>query len=173
MSNKEIGTAFELDMKAVGEDGTFEGYGSVFNVMDLGKDIVRPGAFTKSLKARPAAKVKMLGGHDTSIPIGVWKSIVEDSRGLKVVGQLIIGSTKGNDIYQLMKAGALDSLSIGYRSVKDSLDRKTGARNLEEIDLFEVSVVSFGMLPSATITNVKSDFPRLVELLNRATLALH
>lgn len=176
MTTKETGSALELDVKSIAEDGTFEAYASIFGVMDLGKDIVKPGAFTNSLKTRPASKVKMLRNHDTFDPVGVWTSIIEDSRGLKVKGKLILGTVKGNETYQLMKAGALDSLSIGYRSVRESMDRKTGARNLEIVDLYEVSVVTFPMLESATISRVKSgdtDFARLVRAINRATSALH
>src|ERR1700742_4462086 len=120
MTAKETGDFFELDLKAVADDGSFSGYASLFGVTDLGGDVVQPGAFTKSLKSKPAAKVKMLRGHDTSEPIGVWTSIEEDSKGLKATGQLILDTVKGRETYALLKAGALDGLSIGYRTKKDS-----------------------------------------------------
>jgi HK97 family phage prohead protease len=174
MTTKETGDCFELDIKAVAEDGTFTGYASLFGVTDLGGDSVQRGAFTKSLKSKPAAKVKMLRGHDTSEPIGVWDSIVEDARGLKVAGRLILGTVKGNETYQLMKAGALDGMSIGYRTKKESYDRTKKVRLLDELELHEISIVTFPMLPTATISRVKNtDFGRLVAAINRATAALN
>jgi uncharacterized protein len=107
MTTKETGNCLELDIKAVAEDGTFSGYASLFGVKDLGGDVVQPGAFTKSLKSKPAAKVKMLRGHDTSEPIGVWTSLAEDSRGLKATGQLILTTVKGRETYELLKAGCV------------------------------------------------------------------
>jgi HK97 family phage prohead protease len=172
-TNKETGGYFELDIKAVAEDGTFTGYASLFGVTDLGGDSVQPGAFTKSLKAKPAAKVKMLRGHDSSEPIGVWTSIEEDLRGLKATGRLILQTVKGQETYALMKAGALDGLSIGYRTKKETFDRTKKVRMLNELELHEISIVTFPMLPTATISRVKStDFSRLVAAINRATAAL-
>jgi HK97 family phage prohead protease len=171
---KEIGNFSEFDVKAIAEDGTFTGYASLFGVEDLGRDVVQAGAFTKSLKSKPASKVKMLRGHDTSEPIGVWDSIVEDARGLKVAGRLILGTVKGRETYELMKAGTLDGLSIGYRTKKESFNRTKNVRMLQELELHEISVCTFPMLPTATISRVKdSDFSRLVAAINRATLALN
>lgn len=173
-TTKETGNCFEFDIKTVAEDGTFSGYASLFGVTDLGGDVVQAGAFTKSLKSKPAGKVKMLRGHDTSEPIGVWTSLVEDSRGLKATGQLILTTVKGRETYELLKAGALDGLSIGYRTKKESYDRTKKVRLLNELELHEVSVVTFPMNTSATISRVKSsDFSRLVAALNRAAAALH
>jgi HK97 family phage prohead protease len=174
MTTKETGNCLELDIKAVAEDGTFSGYASLFGVKDLGGDVVQPGAFTKSLKSKPAAKVKMLRGHDTSEPIGVWTSLAEDSRGLKATGQLILTTVKGRETYELLKAGALDGLSIGFRTKKETFDRKNNVRKLNELELHEISIVTFPMLPSATISRVKStDFSKLVAAINRATAALN
>jgi uncharacterized protein len=171
---KETGGCFEFDVKSIAEDGTISGYASFFGVTDLGGDSVQPGAFTKSLKSKPASKVKMLRGHDTSEPIGVWTSIIEDARGLKATGQLILDTVKGRETYALLKAGALDGLSIGYRTKKDSFDRTKKVRMLNELELHEISIVTFPMLPTATISRVKStDFSRLVTAINRATAALH
>jgi HK97 family phage prohead protease len=173
-TNKETGNCFELDLKTIAEDGTFTGYASLFGVTDLGGDVVQAGAFTKSLKSKPAAKVKMLRGHDTSEPIGVWTRIEEDARGLKATGQLILTTVKGRETYELLKAGALDGLSIGYRTKKESFDRAKKVRLLNELELHEISVVTFPMLPSATISRVKqTDFSRLVAAINRATAALN
>ena len=173
MITKETGGCLELDIKAIAEGGSFTGYGSVFGVKDLGGDSVQHGAFTKSLKSKPASKVKMLRGHDTSEPIGVWTSIVEDAHGLKATGQLILETVKGRETYALLKAGALDGLSIGYRTKKETLDRKANTRLLNELELHEISVVTFPMNATATISRVKtSDFSRLVVAINRATAAL-
>src|SRR5882672_6554577 len=107
-TTKETGGCFEFDVKSIAEDGTFTGYASLFGVKDLGGDVVQAGAFTKSLKSKPASKVKMLLGHDASQPVGVWTSIAEDARGLKVTGQLILETVKGQETHALLKAGALD-----------------------------------------------------------------
>ncbi|MGR4929042.1 HK97 family phage prohead protease [Bradyrhizobium sp. CAR08] len=176
MSTKQ-GTVVEFDVKAIAEDGTFTGYASVFDVIDSHKDSVQRGSFQKSLAKRPAAKVKMLRGHDQSEPIGVWKSIVEDDRGLKAAGQLILDTARGRETYALMKAGALDGLSIGFRTVKDRMDRTKGARILEELDLWEISAVTFPSNSESTIQSVKSSdstqFRALVEAINSARHSLN
>jgi HK97 family phage prohead protease len=171
------GGVVEFDVKTIADDGTFTGYASVFDVVDSHKDIVQRGSFAKSLAKRPAAKVKMLRGHDQSEPIGVWKSIAEDDRGLKATGQLILDTARGKETYALMKAGALDGLSIGYRTVKDRIDRTKGARVLEEIDLWEISAVTFPSNPESTVHAVKSEssnqFRALVEAINSARKSIH
>jgi HK97 family phage prohead protease len=173
MTVNETGSCLELDIKTIADDGTFTGYASLFGVTDLGSDVVQAGAFTKSLKSKSAAKVKMLRGHDTSEPIGVWDSIIEDVRGLKATGRLILETVKGRETYALLKAGALDGLSIGYRTKKETFDRTKNVRLLHELELHEISIVTFPMLPSATISRVKhTDFSRLVQAINRATAAL-
>lgn len=168
----EPGLVFELDTKAVGDDGIFSGYASIFGEVDLGKDSVQPGAFTKSLAARPASRVKMFREHERE-PIGVWTDMVEDAKGLKVTGRLVLETIKGRETHALMKAGALDGLSIGYRTKSARHDRAKGTRLLDEVDLHEISVVTFGMLPSAVVTSVKSNsFSELVAAINAARSAL-
>ncbi|WP_445216199.1 HK97 family phage prohead protease [Bradyrhizobium sp. Pa8] len=169
----KTGALFDFDTKSLSDDGTFSGYASRFGITDLGRDVVMPGAFTKTLLQSPG-KIKMLLQHDTARPVGVWKSLVEDSFGLKVTGQLVLDSTQGRDTYALLKAGALDGLSIGYVSKKDSFDRTKNVRRLEAVDLFEISIVTFPMLPSATVERVKSrtDFTRLVQAINAAHAAI-
>lgn len=166
-----------LDTKAVADDGTFEGYASTFGNEDLGRDVVVKGAFAKSLKARPAGRVKMLFQHSTDEPIGVWTGLVEDAKGLKATGKLILDTAKGRETYALMKAGALDGLSIGFKTLKDTFDRTKGIRYLKEVDLFEISVVTFPMNPASTVTAVKAadqaeHARRVVAALNRARAAL-
>lgn len=167
--------AIEIDTKAVGEDGVFTGYASTFANEDLGRDVVVAGAFSKSLSRRPANKVKMLRSHDASEPIGVWTDLKEDRKGLLATGKLILDTTKGRETYALMKAGALDALSIGYRTLKDRFDRAKGIRFLEEVDLQEISVVTFPMNPRAGIASVKGDAEHaraIVGAINRAQAAL-
>ncbi|MET4371571.1 HK97 family phage prohead protease [Bradyrhizobium sp. LB12.1] len=175
MKNLETGHA-RLDIKSVQEDGTFSGYASLFGVTDLGRDIVARGAFTKSLKQRPAARVKMLREHDQAEPIGVWTSIAEDATGLAVSGKLVLETVKGRETHALLKAGALDGLSIGYRTKSSRFDKAKGVRTLDEVSLEEISVVTFPMLPSATVHAVKSNsatqFSELVAAINSARKSL-
>lgn len=135
-------------------DGVFEGYASVFGVVDQGMDVVERGAFTKSIVS--GRKVKMLWQHDQSQPIGVWDEITEDERGLKVKGRVLKEVQKGAEAQALMKAGALDSMSIGYRTVEATEEAGGRVRKLLEVDLFEISLVTFPMLPEALVTDVKS-----------------
>jgi HK97 family phage prohead protease len=169
--NTKHGTGFTIDTKSIQEDGTFTGYASVFGVVDSHKDIVVKSAFQTSLRKRPASRVKMLYQHQQDQPIGKWLSLVEDDHGLKATGQLILGTVKGAEAYELMKAGVLD-LSIGFRTVRDRMDRTKGARIIEEVDLVEISAVTFASNPEATIQSVKSNpatqFRELVAAINHA-----
>ena len=133
------------------EDGAFEGYASVFNVVDQGLDMVMPGAFTDSLAKR---KPKMLWQHDMSQPIGVWDEIREDGKGLYVKGRVLGEIEQGEEALVLLRNKVIDSLSIGYRTVEAEQDGRV--RKLMKVDLFEISLVTFPMLPDAQITNVKS-----------------
>src|SRR4051812_11151498 len=175
MTTQESGSYFALDTKTITDDGQFTGYASRFGEQDLGRDIVQHGAFAKSLMARPHTQIKMLRNHDPTEPIGIWTSLTEDHIGLKATGQLILGTKLGRETHTLLKAGALDGLSIGYRAKKDTYDRIKNVRSLEEIDLYEVSIVTFPMLPSATISRVKcnTETHRLVEAINAANAAIH
>ncbi len=139
----------------IGLDGTFEGYASLFNRRDLGSDVVLPGAFKASLQQRGQAGIRMLFQHDPGQPIGAWQRIYEDARGLFVRGRLALEVGKAREVRALMKAGALDGLSIGFRAVKGRRDPRTGIRNLAEIDLWEISIVTFPMQPEARIGSVK------------------
>ncbi|WP_293575247.1 HK97 family phage prohead protease [Phaeobacter sp.] len=128
------------------------GYASLFGRVDTGGDVVRPGAYLASLKRRDAAgsSVKMLWQHDPAQPIGVWDSLGEDARGLRVEGRILTKTRRGAEAAALIAAGALDGLSIGYRTVK-STPRQGGGRELCVVDLWEVSLVTFPMLPSARL----------------------
>ncbi len=145
-----------LDLKDVSLDGTFEGYASLFDREDLGRDIVKAGAFRNSLAKRGAEGVKMLFQHDPAQPIGVWQRLHEDARGLFARGRLMPDVARAREVLSLMRAGAVDGLSIGFRATKAVRDRRTGTRALNEIDLWEISIVTFPMQAEARITSVKS-----------------
>lgn len=164
-----------FSIKSVSEDGVFTGYAATFNNADLGRDVMLPGAFTESLRARPADKVKMLRSHDASEPIGIWSEIKEDQNGLLAMGRLILDTTKGRETYSLLKAGALDALSVGYQTKSQRFDPERKIRLLEKVELWEISVVTFPMNPRASIAAVKqNDFSaaELAATLSRATAAL-
>src|SRR5260221_14772954 len=143
-------------LSTIEADGTFSGYASLFGKADLGRDMVLPGAFRASLAKRGAAGVKMLFQHDPNQPIGVWTEIREDEQGLFVKGKLTTEVSRAREVLSLMRAGALDGLSIGYRTVRGKTDAKTGIRSLMEVDLWEISVVTFPMLPEARVSSVKT-----------------
>ncbi|KAA0699967.1 HK97 family phage prohead protease [Neorhizobium sp. P12A] len=145
-----------LELRALRQDGSFSGYASIFGEVDLGKDTVERGAFRKSLSERGPEGVRMLFQHDPSEPIGAWKTIREDSRGLYVEGVLADGVARAREVHQLLKNAALDGLSIGFRTVRAKTDSKSGVRRILEADLWEISVVTFPMLPSARVQNVKN-----------------
>ena len=149
-----------LDLKRVEPDGTFSGYASLFNTEDMGRDIVLPGAFRDSLKARGAAGIKLLYQHNPAEPIGIWESLKEDTRGLLAKGRLMLAVARAREVLALMRAGALDGLSIGFRTVTGNRDAKTGVRRLARIDLWEISIVTFPLLPEARVAHVKSDADR-------------
>ena len=140
------------------QDGfVIEGYASLFGASDQGGDIVGKGAYARSLSALSGAdrSVKMLWQHDPSQPIGVWDEVREDDKGLWVKGRLLDGIAKGREAAELIGAGAIDGLSIGYRTVRATKNDK-GQRLLQELELWEVSLVTFPMLPSARVA-AKSD----------------
>lgn len=134
----------------VAEDGRIEGYASLFGARDQGGDVVEKGAFAASLRRlREAGRaVKLLWQHDPSEPIGIWDVVSEDERGLRVRGRLLTETRRGREALALLRAGAMDGLSIGYRAVR-SARGADGGRILTEIDLWEVSLVTFPMLPEA------------------------
>ena len=132
-------------------DLPIEGYASLFWTRDLNDDVTAAGAFAESLARSGAAGVKMLHQHDAGEPVGVWDEAAEDGRGLFVRGRILTATPRGRLVAALVRARALDGLSIGYRTVKA---RGDGARLrvLSEVDLWEVSIVTFPMLPGARLT---------------------
>jgi uncharacterized protein len=157
---------FESEIKAENNKGIFTGYGSIFGNEDQGNDIMQKGAFTKSLMNRPVSKVKMLYQHKTDEPIGVFTEIYEDSKGLFVKGQLAMGTQRGREAYELLKMGALDGMSIGFRADPEKQgynENKRGVRTLKEVDLMEISLVTFPMNESALIETVKGNAKNIRE----------
>ena len=150
---------FKTELITTEDDGTFEGYGSVFNNTDLGNDVIKEGAFTKTLRKKGPKGVKLLYQHKTDMPIGVFTEMKEDDYGLYVKGKLALGTQNGREAYELMKMGALDGLSIGFKVNPQEVayDKRTGKRIIKELDLMEVSLVTFPMNPKAQIRSVKGE----------------
>ena len=136
-----------LDLKQVTLDGEFEGYASLFHREDLGRDIVMPGAFRETLRKRGIGGVKMLFQHDPNQPIGIWQRIYEDARGLFAKGRIMTELAKGREVLSMMRAGAINGLSIGFRTVHGHRDKRSGVRRLKTVDLWEISIVTFPMSP--------------------------
>lgn len=139
---------FAEALSRIDADGRFCGYASLFGRVDLSGDVVMPGAFARSLRLKGTAGVGMLLEHDPEAVIGRWMRIEEDERGLWVEGRLG-GSAEAARAGEMMRVGALDGLSIGFRTVAADEDRHARVRRLLEIDLWEVSVVVAPMLPEA------------------------
>ncbi|MBE1295308.1 HK97 family phage prohead protease [Phycobacter azelaicus] len=150
----------ELEQKFAGSDtglqlegdDVIQGYASLFGEIDQGGDVVMPGAYGASLSALAArdCKVKMLWQHDPGQPIVVWDEVREDARGLWVKGRVLTETQRGAEAVSLIAAGALDGLSIGYRTVQ-AAHHEGGGRKLTELDLWEVSLVTFPMLATARV----------------------
>lgn len=134
------------------EGAVIEGYASLFGKVDRGGDVVEQGAYATSLKAlrRSGRRVKMLWQHDPAEPIGVWDEVREDDKGLFVRGRLLKEVARAREAAALVDAGAIDGLSIGYRTVRAAKD-DAGRRRLAELELWEVSLVTFPMLPEARV----------------------
>jgi len=166
MKHKDL----SLEIKSVGEDGTFEGLLSVYGNVDLGSDLVEPGAFTKTIQENKGV-VPMLWQHDQKSPIGQLE-LVDSAEGLRVKGRFELEVQQAREAYVLVKSGIIKGLSIGYVAVKSVAIK--GVRHLKELRLLEGSVVTFAMNPEAMITAVKAeqkaDFN--TELQNAQTCAL-
>lgn len=153
LTYKSVG--FELqDLKARDDGWSFSGYASTFGNVDEGGDVVIRGAFLDTLSRRTP---KLLWQHDVGEPLGKVVSLKEDDRGL--YGEFKISrTTRGQDAYQLLKDGAIDSMSIGYIP-EDQEFTDDGIRQLKAVELLEISVVSIPMNEEALITSVKAQQP--------------
>lgn len=158
--------SFKFELKTLG-DSQFEGYGSTFGNVDLGGDIVLPGAFTASLKQQKSAGElpQMFYGHDPMLVPGVWLDMREDSNGLYVKGELLMDTQLGRETHVQLKKRALRGMSIGFSIndyKKDIGFDEDGHRLLKKLDLWEVSVVSMPMNTEAKVESVK-DLKRMYE----------
>lgn len=131
-----------------------EGYAALFGVPDAGRDIILPGAFRRSLRELRGRPVRMLWQHDTREPIGLWTELKEDAHGLFVRGHIAKGVQRAGEALALVRQGAVDGLSIGFKTVRGRTDRNTGLRTLTDVDLWEVSVVTFPMIAGARVISV-------------------
>ena len=130
-----------------------QGYASLFGAPDQGGDVVAPGAYAASLKSMTAQgrRIRMLWQHDPAQPIGIWDEVTEDARGLRVKGRLLDSVARGREAAALIMAGAIEGLSIGYRTIRATKNDQ-GQRLLTELELWEVSLVTFPMLPAARVS---------------------
>lgn len=144
---------FPLEIKEIArEEGVFTGLASVYGNVDLGGDVVEPGAFTATLKARKS-QVPVLWQHDTREPIGLGD--LQDSKdGLIIRGRLTLASPVAQKAYALLKDGVLRGLSIGFETIRE--DMRGSVRHLKELRLWEVSLVTFGMNEEALVSSVKA-----------------
>jgi hypothetical protein len=136
-------------------DGTVEGYASLFGEIDAARDMVMPGAFSRTLKMRGLRRIPMLFQHDPAEPIGVWFELTEDFRGLRARGKLVPEVARARELIALVKSGAVDGLSIGFRTVKGRIDPATRVRKIIDLDLWEISIVTFPLLAGARVRAVK------------------
>lgn len=151
----------KISVSDVMEDGFISGYASLFNISDLSNDVIEKGAFAKSLTDENSRNIKLLFQHDPDLPIGHWTSITEDDKGLYVKGKLTLDNAKAKDIHALVLSGAIEGLSIGFKTKRSRKNPKTGARHILEAELWEISIVTFPMLPFARIDMAKGEhFPR-------------
>lgn len=148
--------AISVEIESVTEAGVILGYASLFGEVDQGNDVVMPGAFKAGLDRRAGRKMPMLFMHDQGNVIGHWTEVSEDDKGLRVKGQVNLEYEDGRTAYARLKAGDVSGLSIGYRAVRATRDKSTGIRSLHEVDLWEVSVVTFPMLESAQVDGIKA-----------------
>src|SRR5947209_9911813 len=145
-------------------DGAVEGYASLFGEVDQARDMVMPGAFTQTLKQRGLRKIPMLFQHDPAEPVGIWLELAEDFRGLRARGRLIPDVARAKELLALIRAGAVDGLSIGYRTVRGQIDPKSRVRKLYQVDLWEISIVTFPLLNGARVSTVKQAAPKVSRL---------
>ena len=136
--------------------GVFTGYASLFGRRDSQGDTVMAGAFTNSLRQKGADGIRMLFQHNPAEPVGTWLELKETERGLFVRGRLNKEVQRGRELLALLEAGGLDGLSIGFKTIRARRDHATATRQLLEIDLWEISLVTFPMLNGARVSTVKS-----------------
>jgi uncharacterized protein len=151
---------FTLNLKSIDAQGRFAGYASVFDVVDNQRDIITRGAFSDTLKGR-VTQIKLLWQHQQDEPIGIFDRIFEDARGLYVEGRLLLDVARAKEAYTLLKSGAISGLSIGYSPIRYRIEAKSGVRYLSEVELWEISLVTFPANAGANVTVIKQAEPVL------------
>ncbi|WP_414498388.1 HK97 family phage prohead protease [Stenotrophomonas maltophilia] len=146
-----------FEVKAADDAGNFEGYASVFNNVDLGEDLILPGAFVK-VKTTRTGRLRLALYHNLTRLIGDAQ-FKQDDNGLHLKGKVNLNVSYANDAYELMKAGTLDEMSVGFNTLEDAIENREGrrVRVIKKAELWEASVVPFGMNPEAQVMSVKSD----------------
>ena len=129
-----------------------EGYAAIYDEVDLNGDLIAPGAFRTSLAKSGSLAVKLLYQHAAEQPVGRWLRFEERRQGLYAVGELFLATQTAREAAELIRAGIIDGLSIGYRTVR--AQKSNGARRVLEADLWEVSIVTFPMAPKARLTRI-------------------
>lgn len=148
-------TTIPLEIKSLSEEGRFAGYASLFGNVDSQKDIIERGAFADTLRER-GTNIKLLWQHQMDEPIGHIEHLFEDDKGLYIEGRLLLSVQRAREAYELIKTGALEGLSIGYRPDIYTINPETGVRHIRQVDLFEISLVTFPANEEAGITVVKT-----------------
>jgi HK97 family phage prohead protease len=136
-------------------EGVVEGYASLFGAVDQARDMMMPGAFDATLRTRGLRRIPMLFQHDPAEPIGIWLELREDVRGLYARGRLIPDVQRSREVLALLRVGAIDGLSIGFKTAQARVDPKTRVRKVHAVDLWEISIVTFPLLAGARVTTVK------------------
>lgn len=143
---------FSVQVKSLGEDGSFEGQLAVYNNVDLGGDAILPGAFTKTIQER-GSQIPLLWQHKSDEPIGTL-TLIDSATSLNVKGQLLMDLDLAKKAYILLKARVIKGMSIGFDTIKDNMEN--GVRQLKEVRLWEGSIVTFPMNEAAMVTSIKS-----------------
>ena len=148
----ETGRQMRMEVKGISEDGSFEGLLSVYNVVDLGKELVEPGAFTKTIQEH-GNEIPLLWQHRQDMPVGKL-TLSDGPDALQVKGQLLMDLPEAQKAYLLIKSGIVRGLSIGFKAVKEAY--VSGVRTLKELRLFEGSIVTIPECEQALILSVKA-----------------
>ncbi len=145
-------TAQQLEIKSLGEDGSFEGMAAAYGNVDSHGDRIVAGAF----KGAEGVDIPLLFAHKTDQPIGI-ATVTETPAGLMVKGKLLLDTVAGSEAYARLKAGVLKALSVGFQIPKDGAALTNGVRVISKAVLKEISLVVFPANPLAAVTTVKSD----------------
>ena len=158
-------------LSACSGTGVFVGYASLFGERDGTGDVVMQGAFAQSLRRKGPANVRMLFQHDPAEPIGTWLEMHENGRGLHVMGRLDCNVQRGRELLSLLESRGLDGLSIGFKTVSATRDKAAGNRRLHQVDLWEISLVTFPMLQGARVATVSQSTRNAAEQLSQCRAA--